>query len=92
MLKGTTMPNSIFFVVAVALLAALNPHASSAQTLYRQFSGTTTRLNAIAFPTDSVGVTGEHSFAWDAANVPAGTYFCVIQTPAGQQVVSVRHE
>ncbi len=35
---------------------------------------------------------GEHSFAWDAANVPAGTYFCVIQTPAGRQVVSVRRE
>ncbi|HET6400116.1 MAG TPA: T9SS type A sorting domain-containing protein [Candidatus Kapabacteria bacterium] len=41
---------------------------------------------------------GEHSFAWDATNVPAGTYFCLIQTPAsgrqerGRQVVSVRHE
>ena len=26
--------------------------------------------------------TGEHSFAWDAANVPVGTYFCLIRTPA----------
>lgn len=35
---------------------------------------------------------GEHTFSWDAANVPAGTYFCLIQTLAGRQVVSVRRE
>lgn len=35
---------------------------------------------------------GEHSFTWDAANVPAGTYFCVIQSSDGRQVVSMRRE
>ena len=36
----------------------------------------------VAVRRPSFGGMGERSFAWDVANVPAGTYFCVIQTPA----------
>ncbi len=40
----------------------------------------------VAICRPNLGSMGEHSFAWDVANVPAGTYFCVIQTPtSGRQ-------
>jgi photosystem II stability/assembly factor-like uncharacterized protein len=71
------MRHFFFSIISAALLAAFIPHASRAQTLYRLNAGTKARLNAIAFPTDSLGVvigdtlasTTDGGSSWMAANL-----------------------